>query len=259
MSRYQSIPATLHWYEYVPFKITDVHGRTEYRNLGNADDDNFIDFNKVLQHEVENQKDKVRDKVNNIPSAENVDELSKLMSEEDIAEYIKYDTETPEKFSAYDKMINEDGTFANDRKGMKQVALLMKLKITNNGDEDFQFLSNGFRLYCFRYNKQDDATYYSTIESRQSYLNIHDDHEIFRHHLTIKPGETKEVVAMEFIPYEFVTSYTRTTANVGGQYIDTYKDITTDGLTVDSLYTCYSTTDKAFPVGSPIVKLDIDR
>ena len=47
--------------------------------------------------------------------AENVDELSKLMSEEDIAEYIKYDTETPEKFSAYDKMINEDGTFVNDR------------------------------------------------------------------------------------------------------------------------------------------------
>ena len=135
--------------------------------------------------------------------AENVDELSKLMSEEDIAEYIKYDTETPEKFSAYDKMINEDGTFANDRKGIKQVALLMKLKITNNGDEDFQFLSNGFRLYCFRYNEQDDATYYSTIESRQSYLNIHDDHEIFRHHLTIKPGETKEVVAMEVIPYEF--------------------------------------------------------
>ncbi len=38
------------------------------------------------------------------------------MSEEDIAEYIKYDTETPEKFSAYDKMINEDGTFVNDRK-----------------------------------------------------------------------------------------------------------------------------------------------
>ena len=126
--------------------------------------------------------------------AENVDELSKLMSGEDIAEYIKYDTETSEKFSAYDKMINEDGTFANDRKGMKQVALLMELKITNNGDEDFQFLSNGFRLYCFRYNKQDDATYYSTIESRQSYLNIHDEHEIFRHHLTIKPGETKEVV-----------------------------------------------------------------
>ena len=154
---------------------------------------------------------------------------------------------------------NEDGTFANDRKGIKQVALLMKLKITNNGDEDFQFLSNGFRLYCFRYNEQDDATYYSTIESRQSYLNIHDDHEIFRHHLTIKPGETKEVVAMEVIPYEFVTSYTRTTANVGGQYIDTYKDITTDGLTIDSLYTCYSTTDKAFPVGSPIVKLDIDK
>ena len=184
---------------------------------------------------------------------------SKLMNEEDIAEYIKYDTETPEKFSAYDKMINEDGTFANDRKGIKQVALLMKLKITNNGDEDFQFLSNGFRLYCFRYNEQDDATYYSTIESRQSYLNIHDDHEIFRHHLTIKPGETKEVVAMEVIPYEFVTSYTRTTANVGGQYIDTYKDITTDGLTIDSLYTCYSTTDKAFPVGSPIVKLDIDK
>ena len=61
--------------------------------------------------------------------AENVDELSKLMSEEDIAEYIKYDTETPEKFSAYDKMINEDGTFENDRKGIKQVALLMKLKI----------------------------------------------------------------------------------------------------------------------------------
>lgn len=191
--------------------------------------------------------------------AENVDELSKLMSEEDIAEYIKYDTETPEKFSAYDKMINEDGTFENDRKGIKQVALLMKLKITNNGDEDFQFLSNGFRLYCFRYNEQDDATYYSTIESRQSYLNIHDDHEIFRHHLTIKPGETKEVVAMEVIPYEFVTSYTRTTANVGGQYIDTYKDITTDGLTIDSLYTCYRTTDKAFPVGSPIVKLDIDK
>lgn len=114
-------------------------------------------------------------------------------------------------------------------------------------------------MYCFRYNEQDDATYYSTIESRQSYLNIHDDHEIFRHHLTIKPGETKEVVAMEVIPYEFVTSYTRTTANVGGQYIDTYKDITTDGLTIDSLYTCYSTTDKAFPVGSPIVKLDIDK
>lgn len=41
--------------------------------------------------------------------------------------------------------------------------------------------------------------------------------------------------------------------------VDTYKDITTDGLTIDSLYTCYSTTDKAFPVGSPIVKLDIDK
>ena len=191
--------------------------------------------------------------------AENVDELSKLMSEEDIAEYVKYDTETPQKFSTYDKMINEDGTFANDRMGMKQVALLIKYKITNNSGEDFAFQSNSFRLYCFRYNEQEDATYYSTIESRQSYLNIHDDHEIFRHHLTIKPGETKEVVAMEFIPYEFVTSYTRTTANAGGEYIDTYKDITTDGLTIDSLYTCYSTTDKAFPVGSPIVKLDIDK
>ena len=147
--------------------------------------------------------------------AENVDELSKLMSEEDIAEYVKYDAETSEKFSAYDKKVNDDGTFINDKMGIKQVALLMKLKITNNSDEDFQFLSNGFRLYCFRYNEQDDATYYSTIESRQSYLNIHDDHEIFRHHLTIKPGETKEVVAMEFIPYEFVTSYTRTTATIG--------------------------------------------
>lgn len=191
--------------------------------------------------------------------AENVDELSKLMSEDDIAEYVKFDTETSQKFSAYDKMINEDGTFANDGMGMKQVALLIKYKITNNSDEDFVFRSNSFRLYCFRYNEQDDATYYSYMESMQPYLNIHDDHEIFRHELTIKPGETREVVAMEFIPYEFVTSYTRTTANVGGEFIDTYKDITTDGLTIDSLYTCYSTTDKAFPVGSPIVKLDIDK
>ena len=191
--------------------------------------------------------------------AENVDELSKLMSEEDIAEYVKYDAETSEKFSAYDKKVNDDGTFINDKMGIKQVALLMKLKITNNGDEDFQFLSNSLRLYCFRYNEQDDATYYSYMESNQSYLNIHDDHEIFTHYLTIKPGETKEVVAMELIPYEFVTSYSRTTANIGGNYIDTYKDITTDGLTIDSLYTCYSTTDKAFPVGSPIVKLDIDK
>lgn len=191
--------------------------------------------------------------------AENVDELSKLMSEEDIAEYVKYDAETSEKFSTYDKMINEDGTFANDRMGMKQVALLIKYKVTNNGDEDFVFRSNSFRLYCFRYNEQDDATYYSYMESMQPYLNIHDDHEIFRHELTIKPGETMEVVSMEFIPYEFVTSYTRTTTNAEGEYKDTFKDITTDGLTIDSLYTCYSTTDKAFPVGSPIVKLDIDK
>ena len=191
--------------------------------------------------------------------AENVDELSKLMSEEDIAEYVKYDFETSEKFSAYDKKVNDDGTFINDKMGIKQVALLMKIKITNNSDEDFQFLSNNFRLYCFRYNEQDDTTYYSYMESNQSYLNIHDDHEIFTHHLTIKPGETKEVVAMELIPYEFVNSYSRTTTNVGGEFIDTYKDITTDGLTIDSLYTCYSTTDKAFPVGSPIVKLDIDK
>ena len=125
MSRYQSIPATLYWYEYVPFKITDVHGRTEYRNLGNADDDNFIDFNKVLQHEVENQKDKVRDKVNNIPSAENVDEfIDNVLSREECKKV--YETLLAEVKSNPDEWID----------------LLLNFTIENRFKLDYDYYNN---------------------------------------------------------------------------------------------------------------------
>ena len=89
-------------------------------------------------------------------------------------------------------------------------------------------------------------------------MNINDSHEIFTNNLSLKAGETKEIVMMELIPYELVTAYTKVQTNDNGQYNDTYKDIITDGVTVDSLYTCYSITKKAFPTGSPVFKLDND-
>lgn len=188
--------------------------------------------------------------------AENVDELSKLMSEKDIEQLKTFDSVTAGKFTAYDKMIKEDGTFSDDRMGMKQVALLFKAKITNTNSEEYKFNSMGFRVYCFR--DIDGVTCYTTVAEGFGYMNIHDNHEIYTNKLTLGVGETKEIVMMELIPYELVTEYTSVKTNTNGKYNDAYKDIKTDGLTADSLYTCYSITNKAFPTGSPIFKLDND-
>ena len=188
--------------------------------------------------------------------ARNVDELSKLMSDEDIEQLKTFDSSTAEKFTAYDKKIKEDGTFSDDRMGMKQVAVLFKVKIINTKNEEFKFNSMGYKVYCFK--NIDGVTRYTTISEGFSYMNIHDSHEIFTNNLTLRAGETKEIVMMELIPYELVTAYTKVQTNADGQYNDTYKDIITDGVTVDSLYTCYSITRKAFPTGSPVFKLDND-
>ena len=52
---------------------------------------------------------------------------------------------------------------ANDRKGIKQVALLMKLKITNNGDEDFGFCRTDSVCIASDITNRTMLTYYSTI------------------------------------------------------------------------------------------------
>lgn len=188
--------------------------------------------------------------------AENVNELSKIMSDNDVEQFKNFDTATTEKFTAYDTRLKEDGTFTDDKMGMKQVALLFKVKIANTGNEDVQFNSMSYRVFCFK--DIDGITCYTTVSEGFGYINIHDDHEILTNKLTLKPGEAKEIVMMELIPYELVMSYTRVRSKTGGTYVDTYKDIVTDGLTVDSLYTCYSTIKDAFPKGSPIIKLDVE-
>lgn len=199
-------------------------------------------------------------KVRDVRAEDDISGFSKIMEQAEIERYIDYETN-----AIKDSMrnLNSDKTIKKDKMGIEQIALLVKLDITNNSSIDFDFNSVQFRIYYFKDN--DGIKYYAKISDGFSYIDKHDTiagEEYRGNHLKIKAGETKEIVMIDYIPKELVTAYTEIRTVYGkGSVNSEYTDITIAGSTLDSLYMSYQDSSKNYPFseGSTIVKLEIDK
>lgn len=172
-------------------------------------------------------------KVEEVHVADNVNQFTEYVSQECVDEYINDNGELRKKYPSLDNNLNDDGSFVKDKMGIDQITVFVKTIITNNGEEDFEFISTSFGIY---YLKEIDGYYYDTKLSMFSNIDQHDEDEVRRNHLTLKPGETREIVMFDLIPEQLVTAYT---SYKGENYQSLYKDLTIEGTTLDSLYMCY--------------------
>ena len=172
-------------------------------------------------------------KVEEVHVADNVNQFTQYVSQECVDEYINDNVELIKKYPGLDNNLNDDGSFVKNKMGIDQIAVFVKTIITNNGEEDFEFNSTSFGIY---YLKEIDGYYYDAWISDIGNIDQHDEDEFRRNHLTLKPGETREIVMFELIPEQLVTAYT---SYIGENYQSLYKDLTIEGTTLDSLYMCY--------------------
>ncbi len=172
-------------------------------------------------------------KVEEVHVADNVNQFTEYVSQECVDEYINDNIELVKKYPGLSNHLNDDGSFVKNKMGIDQIALFVKAIITNNGDSDLEFLSTSFDIY---YLKEIDGYYYDARLSMFGNIDQHDEDEVIRSNLTLKPGETREIVMFELIPEQLVTAYT---SYIGENYQNVYKDLTIEGTTLDSLYMCY--------------------
>lgn len=189
--------------------------------------------------------------------ADNIEQFSDIVDSACIEEFISDNRELSLVYGGLENCLNDDGTFVKDKMGINQVVLFAKINITNNMNEAFEFVSTNFNVYYF---KKIDGFYYDVkISDGFSNMDKHDAHEVRRNHLTLNPGETKEVIMYDLIPAQLVTAYTRIDKYQDENYYSEYKDLTIDGTTLDSLYMCFTNTDKPYPSGSGIIRLEIEQ
>ena len=185
-------------------------------------------------------------KMKEVRVVENVSDLSVMMeqSSEDRIRNWYYNISN----SSY---LNEDGTPKTDRlSGISKKFLLVKSDVTNNSGKEIIFNSMNFRVFNINREKNN----YLTLAEGFTVIDIADDDEIAMNHLTLKSGQTKEIVMCTLIPTEILSEYTM----VGEGESRTYKNVKTYGSSLDSLYTYYSVGGEAFPRGTKVFSLDID-
>lgn len=185
-------------------------------------------------------------KMKEVRVVENVSDLSVMMnqSSEDRIRNWYYNIDN-------NNDLNEDGTSKPDKiTNINRKFLLVKLEVTNNSSKEIVFNSMGFRVF----NINRERNRYISLAEGFTIIDLADDEEVAMNHLTLKSGQTKEIVMCTLIPTEILSEYTMTFDGNDR----TYKNIKTYGSSLDNLYTYYSVKGEAFPKGTKVFSLDID-
>lgn len=151
-------------------------------------------------------------------------------------------------------ILNEDGTITVDRFGNERVFLLVKLSIKNEADKEFIFNSMGFEIYDIKSNENKFLSYCRRAEGFR-FIDTPDDYQMNHNHLTLQPGEEKEIVMGTPISTKLVKEYDY--YNEGGS--THYENVITGGNALNDLYMIYSERENAFPAGAKVFKLNVEN
>lgn len=151
-------------------------------------------------------------------------------------------------------ILNEDGTVTVDRFGNERVFLLVKLSIKNEADKEFIFNSMGFEIYDIKSNENNFLSYCRRAEGFR-FIDIGDDYQTQVNHLTLQPGEEKEIVMGTPISTKLVKEYDY--YNEGGS--THYENVITGGNALNNLYMVYSARANAFLAGAKVFKLNVEN
>lgn len=151
-------------------------------------------------------------------------------------------------------ILNEDGTLTFDKFGNERVFLLVKLLIKNEADREFIFNSMGFGIFDIKSDKDKLVSYCLRAEGFR-FIDIGDDYQMQVNHLTLQPGEEKEIVMGTSISTKLVKEYDR--YNEGGS--TRYENIITGGNALNDIYMVYSATANPFPAGAKVFKLNVEN
>lgn len=150
-------------------------------------------------------------------------------------------------------ILNEDGTLTVDKFGNERVFLLVKMLIKNEADREFIFNSMGFEIYDIKSNEDKLLSYCRRVEGFR-FIDIADDYQMNHNHLTLQPGEEKEIVMGTPISTKLVKEYD--CYNEGGS--TRYENVITGGNALNDIYMVYSESTP-FPAGAKVFKLNVEN
>ncbi len=150
-------------------------------------------------------------------------------------------------------ILNEDGTLTVDKFGNERVFLLVKLLIKNEMDREYIFNSMNFKIFDIKSDKNKLLSYCLRAEGFR-FIDIGDDYQTQVNHLTLQPGEEKEIVMGTPISTKLVKEYDR--YNEGGS--TRYENVVTGGNALNDIYMVYSESTP-FPSGAKVFKLNVEN
>ena len=128
-------------------------------------------------------------------------------------------------------ILNEDGTITVDRFGNERVFLLVKLLIKNEMDREYIFNSMNFTIFDIKSDGNKLLSYCLRAEGFR-FIDIADDYQMNHNHLTLQPGEEKEIVMGTPISTKLVKEYDY--YNEGGS--TRYENVITGGNALNDIY-----------------------
>ena len=180
---------------------------------------------------------------------DNIYNCSEMMSSDNIDNIYKYYTTFENNH-----VLNEDGTITVDRFGNERVFLLVKLLIKNEADREFMFNSMGFKIFDIKSDGNKLLSYCLRAEGFQ-FIDIGDDYQTQVNHLTLQPGEEKEIVMGTPISTKLVKEYDYYNKGESTHY----ENVITGGNALNDIYMVYSERANAFPSGAKVFKLNVEN
>ena len=180
---------------------------------------------------------------------DNIYNCSEMMSSDNIDNIYKYYTTFENNH-----VLNEDGTITVDRFGNERVFLLVKLLIKNEMNREDMFNSMNFEIFDIKSDGNKLLSYCRRAEGFR-FIDIADDYQMNHNHLTLQPGEEKEIVMGTPISTKLVKEYDY--YNEGESM--RYENVITGGNALNDIYMVYSATANPFPAGAKVFKLNVEN
>ncbi len=151
-------------------------------------------------------------------------------------------------------ILNEDGTLTVDKFGNERVFLLVKLLIKNEMDREYIFNSMNFKIFDIKSDKNKLLSYCLRAEGFR-FIDIGDDYQTQVNHLTLQPGEEKEIVMGTPISTKLVKEYDYYNEGESTHY----ENVITGGNALNDIYMVYSERANDFPAGAKVFKLNVEN
>ena len=180
---------------------------------------------------------------------DNIYNCSEMMSSDNIDNIYKYYTTFENNH-----VLNEDGTITVDKFGNERVFLLVKLLIKNEMNREDMFNSMNFEIFDIKSDGNKLLSYCRRAEGFR-FIDIADDYQMNHNHLTLQPGEEKEIVMGTPISTKLVKEYDY--YNEGESM--RYENVITGGNALNDIYMVYSATANPFPAGAKVFKLNVEN